>query len=93
MGYRPFRRTDEEFVICTTDKANQYIEETRAQSDRELKQKVERAMSRVPGRWESENGENDIEEPVRTRDKVCISLCAVSFTLALTVTNISLNSF
>lgn len=74
IGYTPFRNADEEFIICTTDKANLYIEETRAQEERELKQKVERTICRVPGHWESKNSEQDIEEvkSVPTRDKVCV---------------------
>lgn len=74
MGYKPFSDTDEEFLICTTDKAKQYIEDTQTEIDRELCQKVDRSMYRVPGSWESKNSEKDIEEikPVQTREKVSV---------------------
>lgn len=72
VGYKPFSNTDEEFVICITDKARQYIEETETRMESELKQKVEKSMLRVPGPWESKNSEKDIEEiiPIQTREKV-----------------------
>lgn len=72
IGYKPFSSTDEEFLICITDKAIQYIEETQTQMEFELKQKVERSMLRVPGPWESKNSDKDLEEvnPVQTREKV-----------------------
>jgi len=70
VGYKPFSSTDEEFLICTTDKARQYIEETQIQN--ELKKKVERSMCRVPGPWDSKSSDKDIEEikSVQTREKV-----------------------
>lgn len=72
IGFKPFSDTGEEFLICTTDKAKQYIEDTQIQMEQELKQKVERSMFRVPGPWESKSSEKDIEEikPVHTREKV-----------------------
>lgn len=74
VGYKPFSNTDEEFLICTTDRAKQYVEET--QMDREVKQKVERSVFRVPGPWDSKSSEKDIEEikPVQTREKVFMML-------------------
>lgn len=74
VGYKPFSDTGEEFLICTTDKAREYIEDTQKQIELELKHKVERSMVRVPGSWESKCSEKDIEDvkPVKTRDKVCI---------------------
>lgn len=74
VGYKPFSSTDEEFLICTTDRAKQYVEET--QMDREVKQKVERSVFRVPGPWDSKSSEKDIEEikPVQTREKVYMTL-------------------
>ncbi|XP_060848211.1 dynein axonemal intermediate chain 3-like isoform X2 [Rhopalosiphum padi] len=72
VGYKPFSSTDEEFLICTTDKAKQFIEETQIQTQGEIKKKVERPMCRVPGPWESKSSEKDIEEikPVQTREKI-----------------------
>lgn len=74
VGYKPFSSTDEEFLICITDKARQCIEETQEQTEGEIKKKVERSMCRVPGPWESESSDRDIEEikPVQTREKVCL---------------------
>lgn len=74
VGYKPFSDTDEEFLICTTDQAREYIEDTQKQIEHELKQKVERSMLRVPGSWESKCSDKDIEDvkPIKTRDKVCI---------------------
>ena len=62
----------EEFLICTTDKAKQCIEETQVQIEGELKKKVERPICRVPGPWDSKSSDKDIEEikPVQTREKV-----------------------
>jgi len=59
-------------LICLTDKAKQYVEETQAQIEREVKQKVERSTYRASGHWESKNSDKDIEEitPVQTREKV-----------------------
>ncbi|XP_025202203.1 uncharacterized protein LOC112599497 [Melanaphis sacchari] len=72
VGYKPFSSTDEEFLICTTDKAKQCIEETQVQIEGEIKKKVERSMCRVPGPWESKSSDKDIEEikPVQTREKI-----------------------
>lgn len=72
VGYKPFSNTDEEFIICTTDKAKQHIEDTQTEIDRELRQKVDRSMHRVSGPWDTKNSEKDIEEikPVQTREKV-----------------------
>jgi len=73
VGYKPFSSTDEEFLICTTDKAKQCIEETQIQNlGGELKKKVERSMCRVPGPWDSKSSDKDIEEikSVQTREKV-----------------------
>lgn len=72
VGYKPFSNTNEEFLICSTDKARHYIEETQTKIERELKQKVERSMFRTPGLWESKNSDKDIEEikPAATREKV-----------------------
>lgn len=72
VGYKPFSSTDEEFLICTTDKAKQCIEETQIQIEGEVKKKVERSICRVPGPWESKSSDKDIEEikPVQTREKV-----------------------
>lgn len=72
VGYKSFGDTDEEFLICTTDRAIKYIERTNTQIDRELEQKVERSMVLVPGQWKSKNSEKDIEEikPIQAREKV-----------------------
>lgn len=73
VGYKPFSDTDEEFLICTTDKARQYIEKSQKQIDHEVKKKEELSMFRMPGPWESKSSEKDIEDlkPVQTREKVC----------------------
>lgn len=70
VGYKPY--SNEEFLLCTTDKSKQYIEEKEIQSVRELKEKVELSLCRVPGHWNSRNSERDIEEikSVQTREKV-----------------------
>jgi len=73
IGYKPFSSTDEEFLICTTDKAKRCIEETLIQNiGGELKKKTERSMCRVPGPWDSKSSDKDIEDlkPVQTREKV-----------------------
>lgn len=58
--------------MCTTDKAKRYIEEKQIKSERELKEKVELSLCRVPGHWNSRNSEREIEEikSVPTREKV-----------------------
>lgn len=72
VGYKAFSSTDEEFLICTTDRAKQFIEQTQIQVERELKQRVEKSMFRVPGPWESKSSEKDIEDikSIPARDKV-----------------------
>lgn len=73
IGYKPFSSTDEEFLICTTDKAKRCIEDTLIQNvGGEIKKKTERSMCRVPGPWESKSSDKDIEDlkPVQTREKV-----------------------
>lgn len=72
VGYISFGDTDEEFLICTTDRARQYIEKTKTQLDRELERKVKRSMVLMSGEWQSKNSERDIEEikPIHAREKV-----------------------
>lgn len=72
VGYKPFSSTDEEFLICTTDKAKQCIEETQIQNTGGELKKVERSMCRAPGPWDSKSSDKDIEEikSVQTREKV-----------------------
>lgn len=74
VGYKAFSSSDEEFLICTTDRARQFIEHTQIQVERELKQRNERSMFRVPGPWESKSSEKDIEDikSVPAREKVNI---------------------
>jgi len=76
IGYKSSSSTDEEFLLCTTDKARQYIEETQKQVQKDLEQQVERSMNRLIGPWDSKGSEKDIEDvkPVTTREKVCLIL-------------------
>lgn len=73
IGYKPFSDTGEEFLICTTDRAKQYVEETQTQIEREMTYKMERRTCRVSGPpWVSKTGDNDVEEETgtETREKV-----------------------
>uniref|UniRef100_A0A2S2R2B2 WD repeat-containing protein 63 n=1 Tax=Sipha flava TaxID=143950 RepID=A0A2S2R2B2_9HEMI len=73
VGYKAFSSTDEEFLICTTDRAEQFIKQTQVQMERE--QNIERSMLRVPKPWESKCSEKDIEDikSVSAREKItCI---------------------
>jgi hypothetical protein len=72
VGYKAFSSTDEEFLICTTDRAEQFIKQTQVQMERE--QNIERSMLRVPKPWESKCSEKDIEDikSVSAREKVKI---------------------
>jgi len=73
IGYKSSSSTDEEFLLCTTDKARQYIEEVQKKEQKELEQQVERSMNRLIGSWDPKGSEKDIEDlkPVTTREKVC----------------------
>lgn len=72
IGYKPISDTDETFIICTTDNAKHYIEDSQLLMEQELLEKVQKSTFLVPGPRESENSEKDIEEikPIRTREKV-----------------------
>lgn len=74
IGYKSSGSTDEEFLLCTTDKARQFIEEAQKQVQKELEQQVERSMNRQIGAWDPKGSEKDIEDvkPVTTREKVCL---------------------
>lgn len=84
VGYKPYSDTNEEFLLCSTDKAKQFIQETQTQMEREFKQKVERSMFRVPGPWESKSSDKDVEEikPVQTREKVCSCIIIIFIFIA-----------
>ncbi|XP_029341056.1 uncharacterized protein LOC100570031 [Acyrthosiphon pisum] len=72
VGYKSSSSTDEEFVLCITDKARKYIEEAQKRVQIELEQQVERSMNRLIGHWDPKGSEKDIEDlkPVTTREKI-----------------------
>jgi len=81
IGYKSSSSTDEEFLLCTTDKARQYIEEAQKRVQKELEQQVERSMNRLIGPWDPKGSEKDIEDvkPVPTRERVCLMLYSSVF--------------
>ncbi|VVC41741.1 WD40/YVTN repeat-like-containing domain,WD40 repeat,WD40-repeat-containing domain [Cinara cedri] len=76
VSYKSSNYTDEEFVICLTDQAIEFIETQQTQLENGLKERVEKSMVKFSGAWESGGTENEIEEmiPVRIREKLYIKL-------------------